>query len=730
MLSRKASSAIIILVLMSSSFFISSIPAQDTEIENRVAATFTIDVETGTDLKVSVVLDVEKITVFDTEYDSSEIQTIATSNPEVLGAIKLRLRDLAKTQLKATFENAVVLAVNQIPSYSNNEFHDEFNITLTSAFFGLNESINISAFVNGILDMDGVIKYIIPFQAEAGWNNTYSFVLPDSMTFKNTTGSVNGKIITWYVKNWNGLVPSKQGWLSLRYVSPTTPKADNRDVSLEFEVDSSVVNANIFTATILANSIGIGRYNILPDFVSDLDVIPSDGVRLLIDNGLLSWDALYTTTLKPIEQTTKSVVEGSSLNQILDLTFAWDAETTTNCTTPYNITNMDNLPPIKASLVDEDIDLLICGIKSRAVFGLAHAGAVTNISAFDINFGDNLDAIGYPYVGFLKLPSNIYLDGNNTYPWNASSPISGLLLSGTPKSYSDEKKTMLIDIEIKKMDLNLPSVFTGKTELTASAYIEEDINLYVTTIPNEFTLPEKIELTYLNSDAFRLCVEENVFDENSTDDFLKYKRQLFENRTSDVLNGVDVSGHIDREAFTNSLAWDGDISSMDDLVPIIVSSNADCLYSVSSNVSLMPPSFGISDQTFSLKGLADRSVTYRIAFPNGITVEADDTLGKNIVRGETEKGQQYIEIAFSANETQNVDVVTCKLTPSTLYVIGLFLPCIISIVLGVILVILIYILRKKSKGKRGIISKEEEPDDFTGYEGEDFYVPPPPPSKR
>jgi hypothetical protein len=167
---------------------------------------------------------------------------------------------------------------------------------------------------------------------------------------------------------------------------------------------------------------------------------------------------------------------------------------------------------------------------------------------------------------------------------------------------------------------------------------------------------------------------------------------------------------------------------MDKINPVVVSSYSDSLNSIPFNFSFYPFSFNIIDQEYRLSGLQDKSIVYHIQFPKGISVETTDSLGKSILHGETEEGQQYIEISFDANETEEIDIVTCCLSASTFYVVGLFLPCILSLVLIIILIVLILIIRKK-RGKRKTVERAEEPEESTGYEGQDYYVPPPPSSK-
>ena len=126
------------------------------------------------------------------------------------------------------------------------------------------------------------------------------------------------------------------------------------------------------------------------------------------------------------------------------------------------------------------------------------------------------------------------------YTWNKTTPITGTFLSGlqpTPP-YTDEHIETRIEIELLKMDLNIPSVFTGKTELTASTKMKEDDRLYVIRRDGELFFSPKVNMTFLNSDAFRLCTEENVFSESQISSFLSQKTEMFQQRLSEIFHGL------------------------------------------------------------------------------------------------------------------------------------------------------------------------------------------------
>ena len=697
-------------------------------IDNTVDASFNIEMESATDLKITCELTVDKITLSGSgaTYTGDEISVLETTNQLILGAIAQELSVALDNTLSESFQNADVVALQVLPTYSDGKFHAEFTVNLTSVYFGMGETINAHDFLNGVLDMGAKLDYIFNFNAQLGWNDTYVIELGGNIGYQRTNGEVDGNIITWIVRNGVGNNPSLAAELTILYNSPTTSSSETDDVFLEFKLDASGEKTSL-TYNVLAKTINIDVYGILPDFITNLTYVPADGIRLLIDNGFISWDDFNQTTIRPIKEKIKPSIETPLFNQTIEMISDWDNETAIDCQIPYEIDNMDNEPPIKIILTDENIELKIYGITSRALFGLANSGALANVSNEDINFGGELSSVGYPYNISILLPEGITLEQENEYVWNDSIAFSGDFSSeGSPDYHSNEINT-IIEIEFQSSDLNLLSFFTGNTELNFGLELTENKNYNVSTIPEEFSLPEKITLDYLNSDAFRLCFEEEVFSETETNAFLKNNKDSFQNRLNKgILPGLGASCKIGRSVFDKSLAWDGDISNMDAEKAVIVSSYAHGSYPVSFSFSFLPPKVDIPTRKINLTGLPDQSVTYRMIFPQGMVITASDTLNKTLVE-KTKDGRYYFEITFDASEHNLTTEVSLKMIPSALFTVGLFMPCIISFFITIILIIVIIILRKKRKGKKTAIVVQEE--DASGYEDQDYYVPPPPSSK-
>ena len=708
------------------SLILANITFADDPIENRVEANFDIKFVNGAELVVEITMNAQQLTLPEKTYTAEEIKNASEGD---LGSFRLLLSQMLERQLDTIFKNAEILNFSR-PIFNGETFYEELNVKLTAPFFELDDYVNTDHIINGVLDMGAVVTYEFNLTAEEGWNNTFIFILLDS-TIPHKANTLDydpiKNWVTWTLENWDGKNPSEIADLATRFKNSTTYNIEAQDIQLEFELDVSNVETTSLKTIISAINIDIRNTSFLPNFVTELDFAPADGIRLFIENGLISWDYFYNMTIKTLRENIETKIENSSLNQTLNMSFNWDPETATNCSNPYNITYMDNQPPIKSEIRDDDVELKICDISTRAMFGLINAGAVANISQNDINFGDKINEIGHDYNITLFMPDNVFLDWENIYSWNNTDPISGELKSNISEGYSEEKIDTVIEIDVSGTDLNLFSFLTGKTELTMNLYIEEGRNYYVTSLPSEFIIPEKITIDYLNSDAFRVCIEEDVFNEERIDDFLTNEKTEFENRMKNIfkLPEIDIDGRVKRDAFDSSTSdWDKNIADMDADNPIRVVSYAHSNYPITFNLSFLPPGLEIVNQSFNLTGLQNQNVTYRILFPHGINVVANDSL--NRVETKEIDGRQYIEIGFDGTESGLTDTVKFKLIPSVFFIIGVFMPCIASLIITIVLILVIYLVRKKRKGKPVM---KEESEGFEGYENQDYYIPPPPSSK-
>jgi hypothetical protein len=693
-------------------------------IENKINTRIDIELVSATDFNINATIDVIEITVFDHVYNSIGIQNIASSDPLTLGAIMLRLRDLLKKQIESSCEHANVHVTNEKPVYQNSVFYDEYTVNLTPSFFEVNQTVDIHDFVNGVLDMGARVNYTINFQAEPGWNNIYTILLPTSISRPYTNGDVNGNRIQWKVENEKGLSSHIAGDLQIQLVNPTTPPSEKENIALHYGLNATKPDSIELEINIYAHEINIEKYDILPPFISRLSVVPSDGIRLFVKNGLVSWNDFHNKTLKPLEQKITQIIENSTFNQTLQLLFMWENKTTIDCLVPYEITHMDNNPPIQAVFTDSHIQLEICGIPAKALFGLINSGAQVNVSQGDFNFGEGFDEIGYPFNGTVYLPEKFYIHKKNIYHWDQSTPIAGEIESDYAHQYLNERIDVTVEIEIRGTDLDLPSFFTGETKLGVSLFLQEKKNYSVIEVPPEFNLPKKISIDYLNADALRLCIEEKVFTSDNVTDFLESEKNLFKARLINLLPGLNAEARADTQVFQKSLQWSGNLAEISANNPVQVVSYAHSAYHLAFHLSFLPPKFEIINQSINFMGLQNQNVTYRMIFPPGTNVMVKDSLDKVDVKN-TEGGRPVLELSFDVSESGVSDEVVFKMVPSPLFIVGVFMPCAASFFITIILIIVIYIVRKKRRVERkGKFEKEKE--QLEGYENQDYYVPPPP----
>lgn len=693
--------------------------------DNLVSAVFDISFISGTQVSIDISVTPEKLTT-DRVYFSSDI---IHASSEELGALKYAVFLMLRDQLDLLFKDAVLNNFS-MPVHQSGQFFESLDVTLRSGFFNMNDSVDAGEFINGFLDMGATVSYTLLFYAENGWNNSYNIILPSDMILDsaNTVDvSDDGKIFSWHVSNWDGSNSNDEGRLSFREQVPSTHLLKD-NFQIEFMIDSSAPSKVMLASHILCNALSISSYKLLPDFITDIEVIPADGVRLLIANNLLSWERLYENTFIPIKNHIIEIVENSTFNQTYDTIFYWDEKTTDNASPTFDITMMDEQPPITGILLDEDVSISILNLPARAFFGLINAGGQAQVTTQDINFGGQLTDLAYPYNITMVFPAKLTLDGFNVFTWDNRSGFSGNFTSQSisPGTDTDEHIEEYITIDISKMDLNIFSVFSGSLEMNTAMSLTTDEYYYRSVIPAQFSLPQKIQLPLLNADAFRLCVEESIFTPMQITEYFTDKKDNFVERFGGILPAIELNGILDENKFFHSLEWDKDISSMDALTPVRISLISKSLYPVSLNVSMFPPSLAIEDQSFNLLGFPNKTVIYTLIFPKGITIEHSEITTTGVYTDENADGRQFIEYTIPASSYDNSLTITCKLTASPLYVLSIMLPLILSFVLVIILIVLVYVFRKRKRRGKPYYQEPARQE----YPDQDDYLPPPPDKRK
>ena len=704
-----------------------------------VDATITTTYLNATSLHATAQLLIHRIdNIFGQTYTQDQIDHL--TNPDDIGAIKIKLREALDAQLHTTLPNAQLTPLGR-PTYNPPYFTDDYTINLTTTYFQTPPTTTITTLLPGMLDLGADITYHYTLTSTPGWNTTYQFTLPDNLQLTSATTdhtTPDQRSATWTITNTQGTTPPTDADLTLHATTPTTPPDTPQNLTIDLTLDTRTPTTPALTTTIQIHTLDLTTYPALPAFITHVTTIPADGLRLLTSQGLLDYQTIHNHTIQPLLTRIQPLLETSTLNQTLTFTFTWDPTTTTNCTPPYNTTHMDTQPPLNAQYHDPAIHLTIAGLSARAYFGLINAGANATLTPHDLNLTESLTTLGLPYTITLQLPQNITLDHHNPVTWTPTTTPTGTFHSDVQPNppYTAERHTTQTTIDVTKLDLNLPTLFTGKTELTASATLTQDDNLYILHTPETIHLPATITLPYLNADAYRLCTEENILPTDTQTTLLSIQRASFETQASTILGSKPIKALTNTKTYRDSLQWNGDIANMDDLTPIILSTYADEATSLSATISFAPAAFNIAPLHFTLPYAPNTTSTYRIILPPGLTLTTVTAPGEQYSTGTTSDNRPYLEFLLNKTGQQQPAAVTCYLTASSLYVLSLFLPLILVIVLLVILIVIILLIRKRrghhpraprSKHTR---RKHEDQETTGDEEAEDFYVPPQPPSSK
>jgi hypothetical protein len=716
----------------------SNIVVPQNTIENYIDATFNIKMSSATDLSINIELIIHQITlsIGKVTYSNEDIENLAINDPIILGAISQELNYLIFQTLNSTFWKTEISSNQVLPIYKGGKFYANFSVNLTSDFFEINKTINPHELINGLLDMGAYVYYEFDLYAQPGWNNIFNFNLGTKYDKNSTNGLLDGNSneIKWEIKNRYGDRQKTRAYMNLYKISPTT-KSPVEDIFINFIIDSSEVVSEL-EIKIISRNISIEEYNVLPSFISNINNVTSDGVRLLLNNHLLSIEQLEEITYNPVINEVIKIIESPNFNQSLDFVIVWDDSSFLSYINSYDINYMDHDPPLMINLTDDEIKLEILDLPSRAIFGLVNSGATLNLSrgANPINFGEELknQGLSYPYQIKLILPDNISLNEMNEFIWNETKEFMGIMNSSNAPNYLNEEKHTIIEIEFKSTDLNLLGFFTGDTEIFFGLEINEIHLVNILDITEEskyFKLPQGIELNnnLLNSDGIRICIDEEIFSEQKIDSFLIDKKVNYERRIKNIIRNIDIRGNIKRDLFDKSLEWDKNFQKMDSEKPIETKITSRSAYPVRIDISFILPSVNIPVQKYNFSGINNQSVTYRIIFPNGIDLELNDPYNKSKLK-EKEDKRKYIEITFDKSESNLNIPVSCKIKPSLIFLISVFTPCIIAIVLTIVLIIIVILIRRKKRFKgQSYIGKKE---DFKGYDDEEYYISPPDPKQK
>ncbi len=676
-----------------------------------VDATFEFRFLNGTHLDLKLKLDVHNMTVYNRIYGADEIREMYHQGEGAAFRAKIfdysievldKVFDNCKINLGIPYEDSSTLNIPKDSDLYNPPltFYIDGNVTLSSNFFG-SDIENIQDFVNGLLDIGARIRYDFSFFAPPLWNISYVFKIPDYLSVKEINRgdiSIDGKEVVWKIQNHNGKDGKvRDGYLVIEKVNPTS-YFEEESINANITFDMSEIETTLLEVSLDIKSLDVSNVVSFPDFVDGIQFLPSDGIRLLIENGLISLDDLQSLLEDKWLKFERDFI--SSLGKNITFDVYVDANTTTNCSQPYNTSYMDTDPPLVVKGTGK-IEKLLDNISTRAVLGIIYSGGNVRINKDLID----LSKLEYPFEAKIILPY-----GEN-YSWNRSEDLNISLSYDFALNYTTEKKERLVEIYVKDINLDLLDIVTGKSNVVSRLDIRDDLIIYRIHAHSLLSLPDWIDLEIINSDLFRLLIEEGLLDAE-LDGFLKERLNLSNDLMVSLVKQNNLKTYLDEKTFEESLSWDRDIKKMSDEKPISIPFFSTVTKKSKFSFSIIPFSFTIMNESFDCFSVPGENVTYRFIFPKGVEVKFNDSLGR-CKGGVLDDGRKYIEIKFFENDGLVATTVYYSLRLSPLMIILLFLPIIIMILVIVIIVSILVLMGRRRKLRPKVPEYREISDEQT-----------------
>lgn len=653
---------------------------------------FVFEFSNGTYLNFRIKVDVHNLTVFGRIYGADELRELPVGAGAASAAIYEYLSDIlekvfhgCKVNLDIPNPDSSTLNIPKDSDIYNPPitFYTGGNVSINNAFFG-SDFINVHDLVDGLLDVGAKIRYDFGFVAPPFWNVTYIFRLPTYISIKEVyrgITSIDGREVKWEINNWkNRNEGVKEGYVILREVSPSY-YVDREIIDTNITFDLSKIDSAYIDSCLNIRSLYVSDIVSFPSFIEGVEILPSDGVRLLLMNGLIHMDKLQELTRNKWSYLIEDL--NKALGKNLTFSMYMDNNTTINCPLPYNTSHMDTDPPIIIKGLAQ-IEKLFDNLSTRAVIGTVYSGGKVSINRDLID----LDRLRYPFEAKMVLPY-----GSN-YTWNSSRKLNVTLSYDMAPKYTTERKERIVEINVKDINLDLLDMLSGKGNVVDSIDIRDNLLIYRIRSSNLLSLPSWIEMDIMDSDLFRLFVEEGILDielRHFIDERLNISKDLLKL----VAKQGELKVYLDEMRFKSSLEWDKNIRNMDDQKPINISFFSITNRKSKFSFSLFPFSLTIVNESFDCFSTPGENITYIIVFPKGAELYFNDSLSRSR-RIVLDDGRECIEVSFSSNDGLTSTTVYYSLKLSPLITLLVFLPIFVMIIIIIIIVgIIIITLRRR-----------------------------------
>ncbi|MCG2825233.1 MAG: hypothetical protein L6265_01420, partial [Thermoplasmatales archaeon] len=545
-----------------------------------VEATYRIDFVNMTTINVSAVFSVHKIN----NLTADDIRNASGGqvDSEIIKNIKLMINETFNDIINTTFKNDRVdksepITVNESTiiggELGGDEYQPPINFTknaaitfnVTSFGFKENSELKLDDVIRGTLKMGAVINKTFDLKAGAGYNNTFIFTFPEYIKIVSEDEDDSDEKATWTVDNKNATdisdsIPTTK---SLTIESRSPNPVLEEEVLRNLIIDLYDFDELYLYGAIDIKSVNITKYNVsLPSNIKNLSYISSDGLRMALENNLVTWEDIENEINKTKKDAEKML--NNTFNTMITLNFTWYNKEDYNLSTrgserPINATiitlNETNSPKIKPNLFG-DFD-------AETITGILNAGAKYG---FDISSSDQ------NYTLSMILPENMIFSGysqkvehtnitnRNAYSWSSSETLSCKLESGVAPEYNESRALLNVLIDMHNID-----IFGMMLNMDLGVNAE----IYCIKL-SDVSMPKNLTMKYINSDCLRLLYDKGIIKQSDIDNITdEIKKGLEENLTTALGGNVSISVYIDYDSLKHY-----NVNNMSDVRPVSISAEA------------------------------------------------------------------------------------------------------------------------------------------------------------
>ncbi|MCG2825244.1 MAG: hypothetical protein L6265_01475, partial [Thermoplasmatales archaeon] len=547
-----------------------------------IEATYRITFVNMTTMNISATFAVHKICIGETNYTADSIRENYTDNPEfgmeIINKTMEEIDNAFNTVINTTFANDTVESepttedkstiIGVVPG--GDEYQPPINFTknatitfnMTSFGFEENPELNLDDVLRGTLKMGAVINKAFELKADAGYVNRFILHNPKNVSISSAEDEDENITVTWTVNNLDGTTEKeKRKTLTLSHEKPEIVKEE--EILINLTVDMYNFDELYLYGTIDIKSVNITKYNVsLPSNIRNLSYISSDGLRMALENNLVTWEDIENE----INKTKKDAEEmlNNTFNTMITLNFTWYNKE------DYNLSTMGSERPINATIIALN-ETNSPKIKPN-LFGDFDAETITGILNAGAKYGFEISSSDQNYTIRMILPENMVFSGysqkvehtnitnRNAYSWSSSETLYCKLESGIAPEYNESMALLNVLIDMHNIDI---------FGMLLSIDLNAEAQIYCIEL-SDIGMPENITMKYINSDCLRLLYDKGIIKQSDIDNITdEIRKGLEENLTTALGGNVSISVYIDYDSLKHY-----NVNNMSDVRPVSISAEA------------------------------------------------------------------------------------------------------------------------------------------------------------